>query len=212
MILRTGVGVIRVQYTIWLLLTALLLLVGCDAAFAPSAPGDPDLPDGDLEQDTDIDLDSELEPDAEDGDTTESEEAQDGEIEEFNLVVTRTVIRDDQPEQEVVDFIRQGESLNDLHIHFKNVEELQSYFSDADKAFQSWRIDFGPDIRFDLVRFDVDELEFYDIALAAENSARTGKRTVSARITFGEKTAIEYGRFWVLPSLNVPNVQTPLLP
>lgn len=133
---------------------------------------------GDVDEPVDGDMDQDI---AE----MEEEEA----AETFNLIL--------KP-----DFLRVGASTKTGEITFKNADELKARLEKGDPSFPNWRIDFGNDIRFDLIRFDAENLRFYDIEMVVWAKARTGKRTVSARITYGNVTVVEYGEFFVLPALD----------
>ena|GEM_PF-4636501 len=100
------------------------------------------------------------------------------------------------------DFLRVGSSIKNGEITFKNAAQLKEELAKGDPAFPNWRVDFGDDIRFDVIRFDAENLRFYDMEMVVWAKARTGKRTVSARITYGNVTVVEYGEFFVLPALD----------
>ncbi|RJO67782.1 MAG: hypothetical protein C4523_08470 [Myxococcales bacterium] len=161
---------------------------GCDSAFAPPNPSSPT--DGDKDADA-SDPDPDVEPDGD----------QDGEIDEEILDYNLRLL----PQ-----FAYQGDTIRDGTIEFKNLEEVREKLNHGNPAFQSWQVDYGPDINFILLRFDSEALRFHSMEAVVSATARTGERLVRVRVTYGDVSVVEHGRFYVLPPPDSANLRRTL--
>lgn len=128
----------------------------------------------------------------EDGDSeapeTESDSDADSEIPpEYNLKIT--------PQ-----FGTQGQVIEGLTIEFTNVGEVRRILEKGNPALQSYQVNLGTGVYIELIRYDPDEIKFYDTLVSIPATTRTGEYIASVRITYGSATVIEYGRFYVLPN------------
>ncbi len=146
----------------------------CDSAFAPRhSASDGDSPDGDLDAETDAE---EREIDSSDADTEP---------------VRHLII--------LPQFAYRGRTVSNASVEFDNTEELREILTHDNSCTRFYgALDFGDKIYFDTFEFDQDELKFKNIKALVDGGAKTGSRTVSARVTCGRVHVTEYGRFAVL--------------
>lgn len=105
----------------------------------------------------------------------------------------------------------QGTTFTDGSLTFPSATDLAALrqkLAVGDPSRQSYEIDYGPGVHFLLVRFDPDTLSFRDLRGVVSATARTGEHTVRVRISYGEVSVVEYGRFYVLPPQDTGNKQT----
>lgn len=110
------------------------------------------------------------------------------------------------------DYAYQGTTFSGGTLSFKaaDLPAIRDTLAKGDPSRQSYEIDYGPGVNFLLVRFDADALAFKDLRGVVSATARTGEHTVRVRITYGEVSVVEYGRFYVLPPQDVANKPTAL--
>lgn len=103
-------------------------------------------------------------------------------------------------------FAYQGASFSGGHLEFRDeaLAGIKARLAQGDPSRQSWEVNYGPGIYFSLIRFDAENLNFHDISGLVSASARTGERLVTVRITYGDVTVTEQGRFYVLPPQDAP--------